>query len=216
MWEENGSGLKRNDTISFPLNWNHLHNKRLTWITCPAKGGDTGTEMEENRIIGGKGPCMFSLEQWFSKCSPRTTVSTLLGNLLEMQILGPYPQTTESEILGPNNLFYHVFQRIVVPFKGWETLEYIGRMKIQDTCDPGDRKPIFPVSEEKLPKPETWPSGYQVLTSQVNSLLDGQKVGKNSLLQSPMWKAEKRKITLTGKKLAIHLNVRQSQAPAIS
>lgn len=203
MWEENGLGLKGNDTINFPLNWNHLHCKSLTWITCPARGGDTGTEMEENRIIGGKRPCMFSLEQWFSKCSPTATVPTLLGNLLEMQILGPYPQTTESEILGmgPNNLFYHVFQMIVVPFKGWETLVYIGRMKIQDTCGPGDRTPTFPVSEEKLPKPGTWPSGYQVLTSQVNSLLDGRKVGKNSLLQSPMWKAEKRKITLTGKKL---------------
>lgn len=54
------------------------------------------------------------------KVDPRTDdASTSLGNLLERQILGSYPQTTESKILGkgPNNLFYEVFQMIVVPIK---------------------------------------------------------------------------------------------------
>lgn len=51
------------------------------------------------------------------KVDPRTAAS--LGNLLERQILGPYPQTTESKILGkePNNMFYEVFQMILVPIK---------------------------------------------------------------------------------------------------
>lgn len=35
--------------------------------------------------------------QWFSKCDPRS-VALASGNLLETQILSPYPRLTESEI----------------------------------------------------------------------------------------------------------------------
>lgn len=46
--------------------------------------------------------------QWFSQCGSRETASASPGNLLELQILGPYARPTESETVGlePNNLFF--------------------------------------------------------------------------------------------------------------
>ena len=45
------------------------------------------------------------------------------------------------------------------------------------------------------------------------SLPDGREVKRGSFLQRPKWKAEKRKIILTGKKLTVYLNIRSTQAP---
>lgn len=35
--------------------------------------------------------------QWVSKCGPQPAASASLGNLLEMQILSPYPNPSESD-----------------------------------------------------------------------------------------------------------------------
>lgn len=40
------------------------------------------------------------LLQWFSKCVPRSTPSALIGNMLDMQIIGFHPRPMESETLG--------------------------------------------------------------------------------------------------------------------
>lgn len=132
---------------------------------------------------------MFCVAQRFSK----STISTLLGNLLEMQILGPSPQTTESEILGmrPPNLFCPPNDSGT--HQGLTDTGYLGRMEIQDTCGPGDRKPIvLPESGKKLPTSETCPIGYQVLTNSMSSLYLMEESVKE--LTSPEAKVESREV----------------------
>ena len=58
---------------------------------------------------------MFGVAQWFSK----NHNTNLIWEPVRNAVLRPYLQTSESEILGmrPNDLFYQVFQMILVPVK---------------------------------------------------------------------------------------------------
>ena len=150
---------------------------------------------------------MFGVAQWFSK----NHNTNLIWEPVRNAVLRPYLQTSESEILGmrPNDLFYQVFQMILVPVKVWETLFYVGKVEIQDTCGPGDRKPLLlPVSGKNLHPPETCFIGYTVLTHQINSLYlmeESVKELTSSEAKVESWEEEN---SSKRKELAVHLYLR--------
>lgn len=48
---------------------------------------------------------VFLLEEWLWRWGPRLTAAPSPENLLEMQILHPYPTESETLPIGPSNLF---------------------------------------------------------------------------------------------------------------